>query len=154
MRRYYYTDPIAAAYMHMEYNVAIEAENNCNSPFRVPIKDWCVIDGIASEARFLELGVRSDLFKGNTWVSASTSHKFYIHPDSLHILEPQVGDVIETYDKRTSIPKVGGALKRVRGVNFAEHLFAAQGVNGRIIQRNGKPFFWPECEEQANVSAN
>ena len=62
--------------------------------------------------------------------------KFHIHPDSLPLLEPQVGDII-------FIAGAGGDSDIA--VEFSDpHLDPAN--DKQIIQRDGKPFMWPESE--------
>lgn len=56
--------------------------------------------------------------------------KFYIRPDSLKILEPQEGD-----DVRDGSGSIFGYYE---GCAFEQKCV--------IVQRNGKPFFWPQVE--------
>ena len=65
--------------------------------------------------------------------------KLYIHPDSYHIFEPQVGDVFST--TRADATSVEFVMSDIRATEF-KHLIITQGA--KIIQRNNKPFFWPE----------
>lgn len=57
-----------------------------------------------------------------------TGDKIYIHPDSLHLLEPRVGDLV-TY-----------AVGEVMRLHPTKRTY-------QVIQRNGIPFHWPELEE-------
>jgi hypothetical protein len=78
--------------------------------------------------------------------------KFYIHPDSLKILEPQTGDLCISAGQWKLVTKVherhfdyaaydgGWGWARMRLVGDPETLYA------RILQRGGKPFYWPEWE--------
>jgi hypothetical protein len=72
----------------------------------------------------------------------------FIHPDSLHLLEPQAGDFWQDRD-------LGGVLELVRDrllvrMPGMQVLDAKRGdwvsATGRIIQRNGMAFHWPESE--------
>ena len=80
-----------------------------------------------------------DIYHGSVWQG-----KYYIHPDSYHIFEPQVEDVI-ICDHRgepawiADIKKDWCSFDTGGGCNFT-------GVR-KIIQRNDKPFFMPESEE-------
>lgn len=63
------------------------------------------------------------------------SSKLYIHPDSLHLLEPQDLDLLfrtngfcQTVGVHIGIPKTKAQIE----------------AGGCIIQRNGKSFIWPE----------
>ena len=59
--------------------------------------------------------------------------KFYIRPDSEKLLEQEAGDLCAPKD----FDNTGSAFPA-----------AILGANaGKIMQRNGKPFFWPEQEQ-------
>ena len=74
--------------------------------------------------------------------SSDTNFKYEVLPDSHHIFEPQMDDVISFFggmDKNN--------LKEEAG--FLEKYFTnTEGLSGvvKIIQRNGKAFFMPEVE--------
>ena len=106
----YYTDPLAAAYMAREFGVnIIDADgDSCNHESI----DW---------AMFI----------------AMDFDQLYIHPDSYHIFEPQVGDLVthEYY-----CPECSESLT-TWGEAFSQQLDSGEY---KIIQRNNKPFFWPE----------
>lgn len=109
MPRYFYTDPLAAAWM---------AEN------------------------FGMLFIPSDENEEKVTVFGKFVFpcRAYIHPDSLHLLEPQTGDAC-------SYP--------VTDPNYffkyePSHPIADSDMDAKIIQRNGLPFMWPEKEEVAN----
>ena len=112
MSRWFYTDPLAAAWMAKHYGMIL----------------GCVQAGILRHVDEEEILPRRG--------------PFIIHPDSLHLLEPQVGDrlaggylVVDNYPS----PKV-----------YQRRLYLASSdiAKGRygIIQRNGVPFHWPEQE--------
>ena len=63
------------------------------------------------------------------WFNERT--RYYIHPDSLPVLGPREGDLLQWGDAEF-------ALATPRDVGQADP--------DRIIQRDGKPFFWPERE--------
>jgi hypothetical protein len=114
MTRFFYTDPLAAAWQAKHFGM--ETTNGfyfiCNS-------DRGVIAAGGGDA----------------------NGKYFVHPDSLHLLDVQVGDLISinggdsaniaTHDEFLA------ELKRLEP-HFAKPL--------RIIQRKGLPFFWPEAE--------
>jgi hypothetical protein len=63
--------------------------------------------------------------------------KLYIHPDSLHLLEPQELDILH---------RTNGYCQTV-GVHIGIPKTLAQiAAGGVIIQRNGVAFHWPEQE--------
>jgi hypothetical protein len=79
-------------------------------------------------------------------VIKSECRRVYIHPDSLPLLEPIINDVVEVRE--------GNFYKTVR----LHDVYDKQELQGkwrlhRIIQRNGKPFFWPESEEEGVSSS-
>jgi hypothetical protein len=63
---------------------------------------------------------------------ASRPERYVVSPDSLPVLEPKVGDVVEELGPK---PKV----KRLSAKDFP-----LAGAGYLIIQRGGKPFFMPE----------
>lgn len=62
--------------------------------------------------------------------------QFYVHPDSLHLLEPRDGDFFTKHWSK-GMPSL-----------FTYHTDGGAGFDERcrIIQRDGKPFYWPESE--------
>jgi hypothetical protein len=84
----------------------------------------------------------------------ATQYRIYIHPDSLHLLEPQKDDVVEMLGIKSVWPVYGTVTPFVFPIETAD---AAIGVNSwcapaatkdlKIIQRNGIAFHWPESEE-------
>lgn len=137
---FYYTDPLAAAWMAKHFGMMFGINHygkivwDCETQGATgewsPIRDW---EHIAADA-----------------ADGDAQPAYYIHPDSLHLLDPKEWDMGQ----------------RMRGVpvvicsdqNYAEFERAGIGRNYvalgdplfdshfRIIQRNGLPFFWPEME--------
>lgn len=68
-------------------------------------------------------------------LSIDSEPPFYIHPDSLHLLEQQVGDAVQI--------STGTCWKLHDTQNLAE---SERYPSLRIIQRNGVVFMWPETE--------
>lgn len=56
---------------------------------------------------------------------------YVIHPDIYHILEPQVGDLL-LWSGHYHVAYTEDEAKKFK--------------YGKIIQRNGKAFFWPEMD--------
>lgn len=119
-KRYYYTDPLAAAWMGEKYDMEFQV----------------------SEHGHFELGILVD--EDNLFMEEwCEDEHFYIHPDSLHLLEPKVGDVI------SGLAGGGKLYNRIiqEVVEGAEENAAALISKGcAIIQRNGIAFIWPESE--------
>ncbi len=109
--RYYYRDPLAAAWMAKYFGMQfLYPDGYCISD----MAKWVYIPTNNEEVGFLE-----------------------IHPDSLHLLKPQIGDI--------GIDQFGFSV--CWGENNwkpSPHVFPAMRIN----HRNGIPFHWPEV---ANV---
>lgn len=133
--RYYYTDPLAAAYMakHFgmkfvswhsgkEYDISV-IEANCGSPIR---------------------SIRED-------------QRYVIHPDSLTILHPCVGDFLiqrtKSYGEEWSDFDIHTVVDAdwVKSYFDIEEAEISRGFGNdwdeRTIMRNGKNFMWPEKEK-------
>lgn len=134
--RYYYTDPLEAAYMAREFGVRFYTDDE-----DVPEPDrefgW---EKCRSRDKLADFeGYYSNLCEAN---------KLLIHPDSYHIFEPIAGDWLnvssdsmqgyhlfddtDDYDGKSIYSKHRGSFCPVS--------------NLKIIQRDNKPFFWPEEE--------
>ena len=121
MNRPYIKSPIAAAWMAEKFGI----EFTCPKGFQIGMvsrstngKEWAFVEHDFCDCVY---------YSGD---------KFYIHPDSLHVFEPQTGDLVQ--DKHN---------REVFSVSLENKRFNARGVFGRceenhhIIQRNGVPFF-------------
>lgn len=113
MLKYYYDCPIKAAWMAKYFGMKFEG-------------------GYA--AQFLALDAASQIRDKNE------RDYYYIHPDSLHLLEPREGDLV----KATWVGK-GAPVSQCLIYNAIEVLGSYWHI-GKIIQRNGIPFMWPEQE--------
>jgi hypothetical protein len=121
MTRRFLQDPLAAAWMAKHFGMRFKC-----------LKD--VIDGLDGDRALLVLP--------QFVTDCRKSQRLFIHPDSLHLLEPQVGDLLRG-DEHT-IPTI-----RYVDEPDTETMGAAASLMRRgfkIIQRNGKPFHWPESE--------
>lgn len=122
--RYYYTDPLAAAWMANHFGMkftigtddeTLEWKHFANFPCHMP--NWAL----------------------------------YIHSDSLHLLEPQAEDVCEglyTGEGREShlTFTYWDTVENIKMGNLQAILPKRQVRIGKIIQRNGIPFMWPEVD--------
>lgn len=68
----------------------------------------------------------------------------YIHPDSLILLEPQDGDTVQSNGKSDYTGEYADYTKDI--YTAGDRSIFTWDENSKIIQRNGKPFFWPEIE--------
>lgn len=109
--KYYYTDPLAAQWMSSKFEMKFQE----------------LVSVMRDEVFRDEM---RDIFSVHCVDFIPSMGRYYIHPDSLHLLEPLSGDFI------------------IREDNAQPHRWTGRGVGVRkIIQRNGIPFMWPEVEE-------
>jgi hypothetical protein len=117
-KRYYYTDPLVAAWMAKHFGMRFYCD--ALEPF--------------------EYEGANDLLQ-----EMGEGEKAYIHSDSLHLLEPKDGDFIEIkdsdYQRGSFITSVQHSHSNALGLP-ADHAYRKKDY--RVIQRDGKPFFWPE----------
>jgi hypothetical protein len=115
--RYFYTDPLAAAWMAkhfgMKFNEGLPTVEFSSDP--------------VGRNMTAVLVTVDDLFP-----------RFHVHPDSLHLLKPRVGD-------STSDGTVDENMGELQVHHIYEYYSEIDG-DTRIIQRDGKPFHWPEVE--------
>ena len=141
-KRYYYDDPLAAAWMAKHFGMLFDFTEMRNGyrddtedgdyglkPKKAwsRIKSWKTLCEIGKHAKF-----------------------FYIHPDSLSILEPEMGDLIDGWASRIGFVEETGKdlCIDVNGGSW-ECPRESQGriLQYEIIQRNGIAFHWPKMEE-------
>lgn len=123
--RYYYDDPLAAAWMAKHFGMEFHGENG-------------------------QLEINSD--EGSTWFCelCDLGHKymgpFYIHPDSLHLLEPQEEDIgIDAEGALCNGCKDGWYYENAKAEEYGDF---EPTLPVTIIQRNGKAFMWPQSEQE------
>lgn len=151
MARYFYTDPLAAAWMARQHKIRFVDDTGSELIWCMTDNDfyWVVADEQPDGSNPCYAGVY-----------------FYVHPVSYWMLDAQDGDVVEfdrwhwdrqrhedlkdvepqphyglvkTDGEWTQIFSAGIGWDRVRkGDEFA--------LPFKIIQRGGRPFFWPEQE--------
>ncbi len=82
--------------------------------------------------------------EGLIHLPSGSGYKIYVHADSLELLEPQVGDTL------TNLGAIGWRLSAIEGDKLIFHdghgIAFGRKKEMQIIQRNGKPFHWPEVE--------
>lgn len=119
--RYCYTDPLAAAWMVNHHGVLVVEENGF----------------IHNESETIFDSHVEDCYRG----------RYYLHPDSLPLLEPKIGDFAVVnegnHDYLCVIAKFTENGRFRDGLTWDEIPLAAIK---RIIQRDGKPFHAPESE--------
>ncbi|MBP3956016.1 hypothetical protein J8F10_12040 [Gemmata sp. G18] len=104
---YFYTDPIAALWMVKTFRMKLVAGAFCLQP-----------ESIDAFIEQFGRGVRPE--------------RFVVHPDSLAVLDPKAGDVVEETGVKTKV-------KRLVAKDFP-----LTGIGYQILQRAGRPFFAPD----------
>ncbi len=124
MMRYFYQDTLAAAWMAKHHGMSFKywRWNDLSFQFR-PV---------------------------NRASHEAPTDRLYIHPDSLHLLEPHVSDLYQftTPAGFLELARVYDAhdLNCTKG-KAANSWYHAGITPDRILLRNGIPFMWPESEE-------
>ncbi len=126
--RYYYINPLKAAWMAKEFGFKFGMGSN---PF--------INTGLGG---FIALSVDS-------LANAGWGEPIYLHPDSIPLLQPQVGDLY-LYFCPDGFAKTGFVhdiydLNCDKGM-VVNHHYHAGVIPSRIIERNGKAWFNPEVE--------
>lgn len=123
MTKYFYRDPQEAAYM-LRHGFLIE-DFTCifvHHSFHAGLTDWIHLNSFPGDVDF----------------------GFYILPESISLLKPQIGDVVEHpslgFWKITNFSEFQG---RPVAQSNEDRSFLVTEIKS-IIQRDGKPFFWPE----------
>lgn len=139
-KRYFYSDPLAAAWMVKHHGMTLYIGHLPDDyDAYSAVNWWHAID----DERF-----RREKFHQN-------DIRFYIHPDSLHLLEPQAGDILlvglsdEEPEYLLVKENVVGSLYAVSG---SERYYVAS--TNRFIQRKGIPFIWPETAPSESPQPN
>jgi len=102
-KRYFYTDPLAAAWMAKHHGMEF----------------WHTM---------IEIIVRAKR-QHQEWADTVGNH--YIHPNSLHLLEPQIGDLLTGRNRKVFMIFDG----------------STNPPHARVVERDGIAFMWPESEE-------
>lgn len=129
--RYFYTDPLAAAWMAKHFGMKFKDEH-----IEVfPVRSWISLQDLK--------GIDVEL---------KEFAKFYLHPDSVKLLEPQHSDVVLCAicgtDGKHLYDDAGFASDDGRVVTdlFYNDDKGIKTDDCKIIQRNGIAFHWPEVE--------
>lgn len=112
--KYFYTDPLFAAWMATHHGIRFTTEYGDDTSFVPPI--------------YFHEPENGESYFG----------KLYVHPDSLHLLEP-TNDDEGVDDSLDQCEHIGGWVK----ANNCNTIFGKV----KIDKRNGIAFMWPESEE-------
>jgi len=120
--RWYYDDPLAASWMAKHYGMKLQFSVGHNYTGHI----------YTSANDILEYGAAC-------FQSSGIDRFYYIHPDSLNLLEIKEKDYINDDGCLGAVWKTNGKLVYTEG----DYEFPA---TGKIIQREGIPFMWPKKE--------
>lgn len=114
-KRFFYTDPLAAAWQAKHHGMKCRVEDNDDAEY--PWVDMRTVDCyfVMEEAAY------------------------YIHPDSLQLLKPQVGDLVITPGSDPAF------IATERYQRFISRFSSEEAY--RIVERGGVVFMWPESED-------
>lgn len=118
-KRYFYTDPLAAAWMAKHFGMRFVSWHS----------------GKEYDVSVIESNVGSPI------ESIRESQRYVVAEDSLQLLEPRLGDVVE-YQQSVHRFSVVDARWFDKGFCMDQMRFA----DGKIIRRDGNSFMWPEVE--------
>jgi hypothetical protein len=137
MTRWFYTDPLAAAWMAKSFGMCFWHPE--------------LFGGRKIEPHSTIEQLGSDIDSGS-WTASDYSDYLlgiqpYIHPDSLHLLEAKPGDVVRVVGRDGRNP-----TEPISNLYVGKIQHDAIGVvmypeDIQIIQRNRIAFHWPESEE-------
>lgn len=119
-KRYFYTEPLAAAWMVKHFGMKFES---------------CQNNGVSADYWPLTIAGHDE------------SQRYYIHPDSLPLLEPQVGD----WGRGPYAGEVIGVSESLITIHVPERHngkshFCQPRSEFKVTSRNGVAFMWPEGE--------
>jgi hypothetical protein len=126
MTRYFYTDPLAAAWMAKRFGMR----------FDVDMEDVLLAVYHFHRQQTQHLDISPELQNISVTV---TGRKIFVHPGSLHLLEPKVGDLLEVLENGFNV------AKRVHDA-FDLKALKSEWRLLEIIHRAGTRFHWPESE--------
>ena len=148
MSLYFYTDPLAAAWMAKHFGMKLYCRHDDAELAEYELPE---------DQREYPFGhaVIDDGCTAETWgviVEENLGRRAYIHRDSLLLLEPQAGDLVlfDAYLGDTRLTDcVGAGLVHRNDIGLFVERPKFRWLNESeclVIQRNGIPFHWPESE--------
>lgn len=136
MNKYFYTDPLAAAWMAKHFGMKFTAHDGCELK-------WCREFSCYYHPNEAE-------YAGQCW-----DDKYYIHPDSINILDLKNDDHCTYEHYSTQLSSYGGSWEE-GFMNWPPSPYGGCGYhtndkncrNLRIIQRGGIAFMQPDTTDQ------
>ena len=151
MTQYYYSDPLAAAWQAKHFGIDIYTHRLDNGVHPKRYRDFN--ESVADIAKNVVDG----------W-----QDRYYVYPDSLPLLEPQIGDWVAVFSGKASIGSWPDEVTSIHRPNDETYPYAGDGrlvvgLEGchpdwkyfddcKIIQRDGKAFHWPERDAAESVN--
>lgn len=133
-KRYYYTNPLAAAWMVKHFGMKFPWDNG---------------KGIHS---------LNALCHWEHAPNRNQNRKFYIHPDSLHLLEPKISDMVSYSHPGSPECIEYGIIDEIQAAHpDGQSIFLKDSGDIKpewvidIIRRNGVGFHWPAFDEKKPV---
>jgi hypothetical protein len=130
-RRFFYTEPLAAAWMAKHFGMKFQMLEISDSGVRLEDIEDKVMKHLITESSAL----------------------IYIQPDSLPLLAPHVGDLVWSPDESGIFGVVAENSRSPEDkenpiliLTSTDGYYRIENIS-KIIQRNGIPFHWPESEE-------
>ena len=133
--KWFYSDPLEAAYMGKQYGMEFEFRAEVAAELVHPWEKpghkvvFCSPDNLYPYASFSILTDHGKAISGLRF--QDLRNQFFVHPDSLHLLDVQVGDMVLDSDG-------------INGIAVLLELQLEQCRGAVIIQRDGRPFFYPQ----------
>jgi hypothetical protein len=121
-KRFFYTDPLAAAWMAKHFGMKLVCLHRNED------------DGVDADHVGTPYPFEHAILDAEMWEDAirGTCRNIYVHPDSLPLLEPQIGDLITGRNRKVFMFHEGATTPT---------------ENARVAERNGIPFHSPESED-------
>lgn len=125
----FYTDPLAAAWMAKHFGMELtrthchRADGAFGESMR-PVPLWILARDVENQV--------------------SEAVRYYLHPDSLPLLEPRAGDLVLAC---TDSPAVLTFVETLSYVVFGDRPPGGDRVVAvrEVVRRDGKPFHWPQA---------
>ncbi len=139
--KWYYDDSLAASWMAKHFEMQFQFSHYVAEPAEISL-NWILMH-MGNAAEGLQVKKRN----------------FYIHPDSLSLLEPQDGDVCELAGDDQYFSNISGDFAEFYmeyvgydnpiaiSLNAIAELRDEKSQISKIIWRNGHPFHWPSQDK-------
>ncbi len=139
MTRWYYDDPLAAAWMAKHHGIFFQGMSTNSNSFRLSRQNYCGwAHYVVPMPGLCEFTIETSILR--------SVPRFYVAPDCVRLLEPQIGDILQIVGGHYHGNVVHGevpAHMKARWTGGPEFQ-PPEYVGVTIIQRNGIAFHWPK----------